>query len=157
VIDVIFHLCILFNVLFIKVIMICLIISKNLKFATLTNDLLPVFMLWRRPALSIVFSNTIKRFWIPRLFPSNPTACWETTSRPNMLGYSTWYTSPYKYDTETVNNAKHGNHTVFITWTYTMRINYRSNLRNHIFTKTEQKYMMSLPFERGKFAVSQWH
>jgi len=25
---------------------------------------------------------------------------------------------------------------------------------NHIFTNTEQKYMMLLPFERGMFAVS---
>jgi len=27
-------------------------------------------------------------------------------------------------------------------------------LQNHIFTNTEQKYMMLLPFERGMFAVS---
>jgi hypothetical protein len=35
-----------------------------------------------------------------------------------------------------------------------MRINYRRILQNHIFTNTEQKYMMLLPFERGMFAVS---
>jgi hypothetical protein len=32
-------------------------------------------------------------------------------------------------------------------------INYRRIVQNHIFTHTEQKYMM-LPFERGLFAVS---
>ena len=37
-----------------------------------------------------------------------------------------------------------------------LRINYRRILQNHIFTNTEQKYMMLLPFERGKFAVSKW-
>jgi hypothetical protein len=37
---------------------------------------------------------------------------------------------------------------------YRMSINYRSNLQNHIFTNTEQKYMMLQPFERGMFAVS---
>jgi len=36
---------------------------------------------------------------------------------------------------------------------YRVRINYRRNLQNHIFTNTEQKYMMLLPFERGMFAV----
>ena len=33
--------------------------------------------------------------------------------------------------------------------TYRVRINYRRILQNHIFTNTEQKYMMLLPFERG--------
>jgi hypothetical protein len=37
---------------------------------------------------------------------------------------------------------------------YRVRINYRSTLQNHIFTNTEQKYMMLLPFQRGMFAVS---
>ena len=37
---------------------------------------------------------------------------------------------------------------------YRVRINYRRILQNHIFTSTEQKYMMLLPFERGMFAVS---
>jgi hypothetical protein len=32
-------------------------------------------------------------------------------------------------------------------------INYPSILQNHIFTNTEHKYMMFLPFERGMFAV----
>jgi len=31
---------------------------------------------------------------------------------------------------------------------YRVRINYRRILQNHIFTKTEQKYMMLLPFEK---------
>jgi hypothetical protein len=35
-----------------------------------------------------------------------------------------------------------------------VRINCRSILQNHIFTSTEQKYMMLLPLERGMFAVS---
>ena len=39
-------------------------------------------------------------------------------------------------------------------WMYRVRINYRRILKNHIFTNTEQKYMMLLPFERGMFAVS---
>ena len=37
---------------------------------------------------------------------------------------------------------------------YKVRINYRRILQNYIFTNTEQKYMMLLPFERGMFAVS---
>jgi len=37
---------------------------------------------------------------------------------------------------------------------YRVCINYWRILQNHIFTNTEQKYMMSLPFERGMFAVS---
>jgi uncharacterized membrane protein len=37
---------------------------------------------------------------------------------------------------------------------YRVRINYRSILQNLIFTNTEQKYMILLPFERGMFAVS---
>jgi len=37
---------------------------------------------------------------------------------------------------------------------YRVRINYRRNLQNHIFTNTDQKYMMLLPFEREMFAVS---
>jgi len=37
---------------------------------------------------------------------------------------------------------------------YRVRINYRRILQNHIFTDTEQKYMMLLPFKRGMFAVS---
>ena len=37
---------------------------------------------------------------------------------------------------------------------YRVRIKYRNILQNHIFTNTEQKYMMLLPFERGMFAVS---
>jgi hypothetical protein len=37
---------------------------------------------------------------------------------------------------------------------YRVHINYHSVLQNHIFTNTEQKYMMLLPFERGMFAVS---
>jgi hypothetical protein len=32
-------------------------------------------------------------------------------------------------------------------------INYQIIFQNHIFTNTEQKYMMLLPFERGMFAV----
>ena len=40
------------------------------------------------------------------------------------------------------------------THTHRVRINYRRILQNHIFTNTEQKYMMLLPFERGMFAVS---
>jgi hypothetical protein len=36
---------------------------------------------------------------------------------------------------------------------YRVRINYWSILQNHIFTNTEQKYTISLPFERGMFAV----
>jgi hypothetical protein len=31
---------------------------------------------------------------------------------------------------------------------------YRVRIKNHIFTNTEHKYMMLLPFERGMFAVS---
>ena len=38
--------------------------------------------------------------------------------------------------------------------TYRVRINYRRILQNHIFTNTEQKYMMLLPFEREMSAVS---
>jgi hypothetical protein len=37
---------------------------------------------------------------------------------------------------------------------YRVRINYQRILQNYIFTNTEQKYMMLLPFERGMFAVS---
>jgi hypothetical protein len=37
---------------------------------------------------------------------------------------------------------------------YRVSINYRRILQNNIFTSTEQKYMMLLPFERGMFAVS---
>jgi hypothetical protein len=37
---------------------------------------------------------------------------------------------------------------------YRVRINYWRILQNHIFTNTEQKHMMLLPFERGMFAVS---
>jgi hypothetical protein len=37
---------------------------------------------------------------------------------------------------------------------YRVSINYRRILQNNIFTNTEQKYMMLLPFERGMFAVS---
>jgi len=37
---------------------------------------------------------------------------------------------------------------------YRVRINYRRILQNHIFTNTEQKYMMLLPFEKGMSAVS---
>jgi len=37
---------------------------------------------------------------------------------------------------------------------YRVRINYRMILQNRIFTNTEQKYMMLLPFEKGMFAVS---
>ena len=37
---------------------------------------------------------------------------------------------------------------------YRVRINYRRILQNHIFTNTEQIYMMLLSFERGMFAVS---
>jgi hypothetical protein len=37
---------------------------------------------------------------------------------------------------------------------YRVYINYRSILQNHIFTSTEQKYIMLLQFERGVFAVS---
>ena len=33
-------------------------------------------------------------------------------------------------------------------------INYRRILQNHIFTNTEHKYTILLPFERGMFAVS---
>jgi hypothetical protein len=36
---------------------------------------------------------------------------------------------------------------------YRVRINYQSILQNHIFTNSEQKYIMFLPFERGIFAV----
>jgi len=47
----------------------------------------------------------------------------------------------------------------FITQTilgekYRVRINYWRILQSHIFTNTEQKYMMLLPFEREMFAVS---
>jgi len=41
-----------------------------------------------------------------------------------------------------------------VTTKYKVRINYRRILQNHIFTNTEQKYTMLLPFERGMFAVS---
>jgi hypothetical protein len=34
-----------------------------------------------------------------------------------------------------------------------VRINYRRNLQNHIFTNTEQKCKMLLTLERGKFSV----
>jgi hypothetical protein len=34
-----------------------------------------------------------------------------------------------------------------------VRKNYRSILQNHIFTNTEQKYMMLLPFERERISV----
>ena len=38
-----------------------------------------------------------------------------------------------------------------------MRINYRRILQNHIFTNTERKYVMLLPFERRMFAlVEEW-
>jgi hypothetical protein len=40
------------------------------------------------------------------------------------------------------------------SYKYRVRINYLKILQNHIFINTEQKYMMSLPFERGMFAVS---
>jgi hypothetical protein len=42
----------------------------------------------------------------------------------------------------------------FIDSKYRVHINYLSILQNQIFTNTEQKYMMLLPFERGMFAVS---
>jgi hypothetical protein len=35
-----------------------------------------------------------------------------------------------------------------------VRINYRRILQNHIFTNTEQKYMMLLPYEREIFEAS---
>jgi hypothetical protein len=41
-----------------------------------------------------------------------------------------------------------------MSWKYRVPINYRKILQNHIFTNTEQKYIMLLPFERGMFAVS---
>jgi len=47
-----------------------------------------------------------------------------------------------------------GTSTVTETMNYRVRINYRRILQNHIFTNTEQKYMMFPPFERGMFAVS---
>ena len=37
---------------------------------------------------------------------------------------------------------------------YRVHVNYQRILQNHIFTNTEQKYMMLLPSERGMFAVS---
>jgi len=37
---------------------------------------------------------------------------------------------------------------------YRVSLNYRRILQNHIFTNTEQKYRMLLPFERGMLAVS---
>ena len=37
---------------------------------------------------------------------------------------------------------------------YRVRKNYRRILKNHIFTNTEQKYVMLLPSERGMFADS---
>jgi hypothetical protein len=37
---------------------------------------------------------------------------------------------------------------------YRVHIHYHIILQNHIFTNTEQKYMVLLPFERGMFAVS---
>ena len=40
------------------------------------------------------------------------------------------------------------------TGKYRMRTNYRRILQNHIFTNTEQKYMMLPQCERGMFAVS---
>ena len=43
---------------------------------------------------------------------------------------------------------------VHSAYKYRVRINYRGILQNHIFTNTEQKYMMLLPFERGMLAVS---
>jgi hypothetical protein len=42
----------------------------------------------------------------------------------------------------------------FLFAKYKVRINYWRILQNRIFTDTEQKYMMLLPFERGMFAVS---
>jgi hypothetical protein len=41
-----------------------------------------------------------------------------------------------------------------LTGEYRVRINYRRILQNHIFTNTEHKYILLLPFERGMFAVS---
>jgi hypothetical protein len=41
-----------------------------------------------------------------------------------------------------------------LLYVYRLRINYWRILQNHIFTNTEQKYMMLLPFESGMFAVS---
>jgi len=38
---------------------------------------------------------------------------------------------------------------IALKYMYRVRINYRRILQNHIFTNTEQKYMMLLPFERG--------
>jgi len=40
------------------------------------------------------------------------------------------------------------------TTIYRVCINYWRILQNHIFTNTEQKYMMLVPFERGMFPVS---
>jgi hypothetical protein len=37
---------------------------------------------------------------------------------------------------------------------YRVRINYRRILQNRIFTNTEQKHMILLPYERGIFTVS---
>ena len=42
-------------------------------------------------------------------------------------------------------------HNVLKNLIYRMHINYRRILQNHIFTNTEQKYMMLLPSERGMF------
>ena len=42
----------------------------------------------------------------------------------------------------------------FVPLLHRVPINYRTILQNHIFTNTEHKYMMLLPFERGMFAVS---
>jgi hypothetical protein len=37
---------------------------------------------------------------------------------------------------------------------YRVSVNYRRILQNNIFTNTEQKYMMLIPFKRGMLAVS---
>ena len=42
---------------------------------------------------------------------------------------------------------------LYIPQKYSVHINYRRILPNHIFTNTEHKYMLLLPFERGMFAV----
>jgi len=51
-------------------------------------------------------------------------------------------------------NYSQSNESNHVSRIYRVRINYRRILQNLIFTNTEQKHMMLLPFDIGMFAVS---
>ena len=59
-------------------------------------------------------------------------------------------TAPFRIHSDSIFKFLNNHYTIQY---YRVRTNYRI-LQNLIFTNTEQKYMMLLPFERGMFAVS---